>query len=61
MKNSFALALVGIFLMAFIGYLIGALMEHAVGPGGLPVIGALIGALIALAILILGEALKSRE
>ena len=52
---------VGIFLMGFIGYLVGSLIEHPIGPGGLPVVGILIGVLIALAILILGEALKSRE
>ena len=54
-------AIVGVFLTAFIGYLIGALIEHPIGPGGFPFIAAMIGALVALDVLILGEALKSRK
>ena len=61
LNPSLLLAIVGIVLTAFTGYLIGTLIEHPIGPGGLPFIGALIGVLIALDILILGEALKSRK
>ncbi len=61
LKNSFNFALVGILLMGFVGYLVGALIGHPIGPAGLPVVGALIGVLVALAILFLGEALKTRE
>jgi len=50
----------GISLLALIGWLIGALLEHPIGPGGLQFMGALIGALVALAILVLGEALRSK-
>jgi formate-dependent nitrite reductase membrane component NrfD len=61
LKASLILAIVGIFLTAFIGYLIGLLIEHPIGPGGLPVFGLLLGILVATDILILGEALKSRK
>jgi hypothetical protein len=54
------LAVMGIILLALIGWLIGALLEHPIGPGGLQFIGALIGAMVALALLMLGEALKSK-
>ena len=54
------LAVIGIILLALIGWLIGALLEHRIGPGGLQFMGALIGAIAALAILVLGEALKSK-
>jgi F0F1-type ATP synthase assembly protein I len=54
------LALIGVILVALIGWLIGAMWEHPPGPGGFQILGALIGAMVALAILILGEALKSR-
>ena len=54
------LAVIGIILLALIGWLIGALLEHPIGPGGLQFIGALIGAMVALALLVLGEALKSK-
>lgn len=55
------LALVGVVLAALIGWFTGTLLEHSPGPGGLPIIEALIGAMIALDILILGEVLKSRS
>lgn len=55
----FELALVGVILAAFLGFLIGAVLEHPPGPGGLQFLGALVGALVALTVLILGEALKS--
>jgi len=55
------LAALGIFLVALIGWLIGALLEHPIGPGGLQFLGALIGVMVALAILVLGEALKSEK
>lgn len=55
------LALVGIVLVALIGLLIGTLLEHPPGPGGLQILGVLIGSMVALAVLILGEALKSTE
>jgi len=45
------LAVMGIILLALIGWLIGALLEHPIGPGGLQFIGALIGAMVALALL----------
>lgn len=54
-------ALAGIALVALAGWLIGAILEHPPGSGGLQVVGALIGALIAIAILFLGEALKTKE
>jgi len=55
------LALIGIMFVALIGWLIGALLEHPPGPGGFQFIGALIGAMVAIAVLILGEALKAKE
>jgi len=55
------LAFVGIMLVALIGWLIGAVLEHPPGPGGFQIIGALIGAMVAIAVLILGEALKAKE
>ncbi len=61
LKASWLLGIIGILLTAFIGYLIGALIEHPIGPEGLPFIAAMIGALVALDVLILGEALKSRK
>ncbi len=60
-KASLILAIVGILLTAFIGYLIGLLIEHPIGEGGLPVVGALIGILIASDVLFLGQALTSRK
>ena len=54
------LAVMGIILLALIGWLIGALLEHPIGPGGLQFMGSLIGAIVALAILVLGEALKPK-
>jgi len=50
----------GIILLALVGWMIGALLEHPPGPGGLQFVGALIGASIAVAVLVLGEALKSK-
>ena len=61
LNSSWLLTLVGILLTAFIGYLIGTLIEHPVGQGGLPFVCAMISALIAVDILILGEALKPRN
>jgi len=55
------LAPAGIILMALVGWLIGAVLEHPPGSGGLQILGALIGALIAIASLCLGEALKTKE
>ncbi|MGQ9625085.1 MAG: hypothetical protein ACUVUF_04945 [Candidatus Bathycorpusculaceae bacterium] len=55
------LALAGIILMALTGWLIGAVLEHPPGSGGLQILGDLIGALIAIASLRLGEALKTKE
>jgi hypothetical protein len=54
-------ALIGVVLSAFIGGLIGALIEHPIGPGGLQFMGAFIGALLAFTILVLGEALKENK
>jgi hypothetical protein len=52
------LALVGVVPAAFVGFLVGALLEHPLGAGGYQVILAMMGALVALTILILGEAMK---
>jgi VIT1/CCC1 family predicted Fe2+/Mn2+ transporter len=60
-KTSLLLAVVGILLTAFIGYFIGLLIEHPIGEGGLPVVGALLGVLVASDILLLGQALNSRR
>lgn len=60
-KLSLIFAIVGILLTAFIGYFIGFLIEHPIGEGGLPVVGALIGILVASDILFLGQALNSRK
>jgi hypothetical protein len=54
-------ALIGVALSAIIGWLIGALIEHPIGPRGLQFMGAFIGALLALTILVLGEALKETK
>jgi hypothetical protein len=55
------LAIAGIILAALIGYLIGAMIEHPPGDGGFQVLGALLGALVAITVLTLGEALKDKE
>jgi len=55
------LALVGIIFAALVGWLIGAIWENPPGPGGLQVLGVLIGGLLAVTVLILGEALKDRH
>jgi len=60
-KTSWVFAVVGILLTAFIGYFIGVLIEHPIGEGGLPVVGALLGILVASDILFLGQALNSRR
>ena len=54
-------AAIGLFLAALIGYTVGALLEHTPSSGGFPVILSLIGVMMALDILFLGKALKSRE
>lgn len=54
-------ALTGIILAALVGWLIGAIWEHPPGPGGLQVLGAIIGGLLAVTVLILGEALRDRH
>ena len=51
------LALAGVILVALAGFLIGTILEHPPGPGGLQFLGAMIGAILALAALTLGEAL----
>ncbi len=58
-KVKFSFAFIGIVLFALAGWLIGALIEHPLGPGGFQAIIALIGATIAVGVLALGEALKS--
>jgi hypothetical protein len=55
------LAVIGIILAALIGYLIGTLIEHPVGPGGIQVFGTLLGAMVAIMVLALAEALKDRK
>jgi hypothetical protein len=59
MKDETVLAVLGTILMISIGWLIGTLIEHPPEPGNLPFLGALIGAMIALAVLSLGIALRS--
>ena len=58
MKIEFIFA--GILLAALVGFLIGSLVEHPPGPGGYQFIGALIGVMVALTVLTLGESLKSQ-
>ncbi len=58
-KAKFSFAFIGIVLFALAGWLIGALLEHPPGSGGLQAIIALIGATIAVGVLALGEAVKS--
>jgi len=55
------LAIIGIILAAFTGYLIGTLVEHPPGAGGFQIIGALLGIMVAITVLTLGEALKDRK
>ena len=55
------LAIIGIILAAFTGYLIGTLVGHPSGPGGFQIIGALLGIMVAITVLTLGEALKDRK
>ena len=50
----------GIVLLALVGWMIGTLVEHPPGSGGFQFVGALIGAAVAVAVLVLGEALKSK-
>jgi hypothetical protein len=59
LKVEFAIA--GIILAVMIGWLLGVLLEHPPGPGGLQVIGALLGGAIAITVLLLGEALKEKH
>jgi hypothetical protein len=59
MRDEFAL--IGVTLSAIIGWLVGTLIEHPIGPGGLQFMGALIGALLAFTVLVLGEALKETK
>jgi predicted anti-sigma-YlaC factor YlaD len=59
LKVEFALA--GVILLAIVGWLIGTLLEHPIGPGGLQFLGGMIGAIVAFAILMLGEALKETK
>lgn len=55
------LAIIGIIIAAFTGYLIGTLVEHPPGSGGFQIIGALLGVMVAITVLSLGEALKDRK
>lgn len=55
------LAIIGIILAAFTGYLIGTLIEHPPGSGGFQIFGALLGIMVAITVLTLGEALKDRK
>jgi uncharacterized membrane protein YeaQ/YmgE (transglycosylase-associated protein family) len=59
-RSRIELGVMGVVLLALVGWLMGALIENPPGPGGLQFVGALIGAIIAVAILVLGEALKSK-
>jgi hypothetical protein len=54
------LAFVGVILAAFDGFLIGAVLGHPPA-SGFEFLGAVIGAMVAGTVLILGEALKSRK
>jgi len=53
--------LAGILLAALVGYLVGAIVAHPPAGDALLVIGALIGALVAVTVLVLGEALKDKR
>jgi hypothetical protein len=53
-------ALAGVILAAFDGFLIGASIGHPPA-SGFEILGAVIGGMVAGTVLILGEALKSRE
>jgi hypothetical protein len=53
-------ALVGVILAAFAGFLIGAGIGHPPA-SGFEILGAVIGGIVAATVLILGEALKSKE
>ena len=55
------LGLTGIIFAALVGWLMGAIWENPPGLGGLQVLGALIGGLLGVTVLILGEALKDRH
>lgn len=57
----FELALTGTILAALVGWFVGFILEHPPGPGGLQVLGAIIGGLLAVTVLILGEALRDRH
>jgi uncharacterized protein YacL len=59
LKLEFAFA--GVVLFLLIGWLIATLIEHPIGSAGLQFMGALIGVLLASAILMLGEALKETK
>ncbi len=54
------LAVIGVILAAFDGFLIGGLIGHPPASGW-EFLGAVIGAMVAGTVLILGEALKSRK
>jgi uncharacterized membrane protein YeaQ/YmgE (transglycosylase-associated protein family) len=54
-------ALIGIVIAALVGYVIGVILEHPPGPGGLQFLVALLGAMIAIDVLVLGEALKPEK
>jgi len=53
------LVVVGVILAAFIGFSIRTILEHPLGSGGLQFLGAPIGAMVTLSVLIRAEALKS--
>ena len=57
----FEFGLVGVVLAALVGYLVGAVVVHPPPGDLLLVLGALIGALVAVTILVLGEALKDKR
>ena len=57
----FELALTGTILAALVGWFVGLILEHPPGSGGLQVLGAIIGGLLAVTVLILGEALRDRH
>ena len=59
MNDQTVAAIIGMILMISVGWLIGTLLEHPPGPGVLPFLGALVGAMIAFAVLLFGLALKS--
>lgn len=61
MPQKVVFGVIGIILLALVGWVIGALLENPIASGGLQFMGIMISVLVALAVLALGEALKAKE